>query len=304
MIIKKEWKTPASSGEGMILSRSWLPQNPPVGLIQIVHGMAEYADRYDEFARYLAGAGFAVFANDHAGHGSEAKVKGYFAKKNGWQHVLNDCKRLNDEMHLQYPDKKLFLLGHSMGSFLARSYIARWNDLDGCIISGTMGKKAGLQFGIIFASLQKILLGAKSTAHLLCLLSFCQNNKRVKNPASIHSWVCSLEEVVTDYVNDPLCGFLFTAGGLYDMFSGIKEISSNGWAKKVPSDLSVYIFAGTEDPVGDYGAGPQQLYNRLKDAGLKDVSIKLYKGCRHECLKEFNKEEVFADSLKWLQDHL
>ncbi|GHU44928.1 hydrolase [Spirochaetia bacterium] len=303
MVTIKEWKRPATSGEGQILSKLWA-EDTPVAVVQLVHGMAEYVARYDEFARFLAENGFAVCGNDHAGHGRGALVKGYFAEKDGWQHLLNDMKYLNDEVCALYPGLPVFLFGHSMGSFLARSYITRWPGLSGCILSGTMGKNPLLPVGLFLSSVQKKILGAKSQAKLICFLSMCQNNKRIKNPVNIHAWVSTVDQAAIDYRNDPDCGFYFTAGGMYDMFSGIKEISAPAWAKKVPKDLPVYLFAGAEDPVGSYGAGPRLVYARLQAAGVKDVQLKLYKGARHECLREFNKTEVSADTLGWLLKHI
>jgi alpha-beta hydrolase superfamily lysophospholipase len=300
---RKQWMRPASSGREEIFSQRWVPEKPKA-ILQIAHGMAEYSDRYDEFACYLADRGYLVCANDHAGHGRHAKVKGFFAEQDGWEYLLKDMNALMDEVAADYEGLPCFLLGHSMGSFLARSYITRFGGLRGVILSGTMGCRSGMGLGRSLATIQKKCKGPQSLGKLISAIAFGANNKRIKNPVNLFAWLCTVDEVCVAYRNDPYCGFNFTAGAFYDLFSGMIEITSADWAGKVPKDLPIYVFSGEEDPVGAYGKGPTQVFEQLKSTGHEDVSLKLYSGGRHEMLNESNKEEAYADTFRWLEDHM
>ncbi|MDR1445431.1 MAG: lysophospholipase [Treponema sp.] len=304
MIENKTWMRKASSGEGEIFSQLWQGSKPKA-VLQIAHGMGEYSSRYKDFAAFLAGKGYAVCAEDHAGHGSHAGLKGFFAEKNGWECVLKDMKALMDEASGRYPGLPVFLLGHSMGSFLARSYITRYGEgLSGCILSGTMGPNPALGVAGLLSSVQKKLKGPRSPAYFISNLSMGSYNKRIKNPVNHCAWLSTVDQVCIDYAHDENCGFVFTAGAYYDMFNALKEIGSPSWPLQIPKDLPVYFFAGDEDPVGDYGRGVEKVYQSVKAAGVKDVSLKLYKGGRHEMLNEENREEVYRDTLEWLEKHL
>jgi alpha-beta hydrolase superfamily lysophospholipase len=190
-----------------------------------------------------------------------------------------------------------------MGSFLARKYMAAYgDDLAGCILSGTMGP--GRPFGLaqMIASIQKKLKGGKSIGKFLTGISFGSHNKRIAHPVNRCAWLSTVDRVCEDYVKDPHCGFSFTAAGYYDLFSMLKEVNASGWAALVPKDLPVYLFSGEADPVGDYGRGPQQVFDRLKSAGLTDVELKLYPEGRHEMLNEANRSEVYDDVLRWIEE--
>ena len=300
----KEMMRPASSGHEDIFSKIWFG-NEKRAIIQISHGMSEHVERYDDFAKFLATNGFVVCMNEHAGHGSHAKTLGYFADTDGIKHVLSDMKSLQDVLTKGYSDLPVFLLGHSMGSFLARKYITQYGDeLAGCILSGTSGPNSAVGVAKIIASIQKTVKGPKSEGHLLTSMAFGSYLKRIESPVNKDAWISSVDEICKEYNADPYCGFKFTAGGFYDLFSLIDDISKKDWATKVPTNLPVYLFAGEEDPVGTYGKGVLLICNRLKEAGLKDVSIKLYPGGRHEMLNEINRQDVYKDTLDWLNNHI
>lgn len=300
----RQWMRPASSGEGEILSRRW-QGDAPCAVLQIAHGMAEHSARYDDFARYMVENGFAVYMNDHAGHGPSAQTKGYFAAQDGWQHAVDDLKSLTDIVAAEHPGLPIFLMGHSMGSFMARSYIIRYGEgLSGCILSGTMGHNGALRMGKALAAMAKGIRGPKKPGKLIAAIAFGGFNKRIENPKNQNAWLSTVEAVAAQYDADPHSGFLLTNGGYYDLFTGLLEVTDPGWAAKVPSALPLYLFAGAEDPVGDYGKGPQAVYDALVASGHSDVKIKLYPGGRHEMLNEANKAEVYADVLAWLDAHM
>lgn len=303
-IIVNQWTRPASSGWGRIFSRSWTGDDPRAVLL-IAHGMAEHSGRYDHFARYLAERGFAVYMNDHAGHGRSAQVKGHFADQDGWLCVVADMKALMDQAVTEHPGLPVFLMGHSMGSFIARSFIIRYGQgLAGCVVCGTMGTNPGLKLGKAVAALQCRLLGPRSRGSKIDTLATASYNKRIPNPVNASAWLSRDDKVCKAFQADPMCFFPFTAGGYRDLFAGLEEVTAPQWAGRVPKELPLFLIAGDQDPVGSYGQGPQQVAAALRGAGCADVRLKLYPGMRHEVLNELGKEEVYADVLEWLESKL
>lgn len=302
-VVYTEWTREASGGEGPILNRLWRPE-APVAVLQIAHGMAEHSGRYRDVAVYLSGQGYAVCLEDHAGHGSGARTKGHFGDENGWEGVLTDMKGLMDDVCAQCPDVPVFLMGHSMGSFLARSYIARYGgSLSGCILMGTMGPNPAVKFGKAVAWALKKLWGPRATSPFLQKLATGGYNRRISHPVNKNAWISSVDEVAIAFDGGEDTDFPFTAAGYYDLFSGLEEISGRDWARRAPKALPILLLAGEEDPVGSYGKGPRKVYDMLRNSGHKDVEITLYPQARHELLNERNKEQVYQDILNWLDGH-
>ncbi|MDR2610171.1 MAG: lysophospholipase [Clostridiales Family XIII bacterium] len=300
MIQQTEWMRPASSGREDIRSFKWEDAEPKA-VVQIAHGMAEYPPRYDGFARFLAGRGYSVYMNEHAGHGPHAETPGYFAEKNGMDYVVSDMRSLTEYAAGEHPGLPVFLIGHSMGSFLARKYITLYGkDLAGCVLSGTAGPNPLLGMGLLLSALQKKIKGPKSDGRLLTAIAFGAYTKNIENPVNSCAWLSTVDDVCIDYANDEYCGFSFTAAGFNDLFSLMGEINKKDWAGKVPNELPLYLFAGGEDPVGDYGKGVETVYRRLAESGQRDITLKLYPGGRHEMLNERNKTEVYEDVAGWM----
>ena len=301
---KKDWRRPAASGQGEIFSRLWAPEAPKA-VLMIAHGMAEHSARYDEFATWLAGQDWAVCMNDHAGHGRSAIVKGHFADENGWEYVLGDLHALLGEVSAMYQGLPLFLMGHSMGTFMASSDVARWGEsLTAAIFCGTMGENPALGFARLLANLQIKFRGPKSRGRLIDKLSTGSYYKKIRNPVNKSAWLSTDEANCVAYEADPDCGFEFTAAGYRDLFTGLAEVNGPAWPGRVPKNLPVFVVAGGEDPVGSYGKGPTQVAEKLRAAGVRDVTLKLYPGKRHELLNETNKAEVYADLRDWLDTKL
>jgi alpha-beta hydrolase superfamily lysophospholipase len=288
-----------------IAAYSWIPQGDIKAVVQVVHGVVEHARRYVPFAEFLTGRGIAVYANDHRGHGKtavNAKELGFFAEHNGWMLVVDDLKILSDHIRRSHPGLPLFLFGHSMGSFLSRTYITKYgHELSGCLLSGTATHPSLLiESGSLLAKLQALFMGKKHKSKLLTVMSFGAFNKRIKDPRTSYDWVSHDTAVVDRYASDPLCGYICSCGLFIDLMSGLRFINSKRCIKATPRELPIFIFAGTEDPVGNYGKGPTELHRRYSEAGLNDLSIKLYDGGRHEMLNELNKQEVFNNIADWL----
>ncbi len=284
------------------------PEQAPRAILQISHGMCEYIGRYDDFAGYMAQNGYVVCGNDHLGHGVTSSgangTDGFFAEKDGCGHVLRDLNRMNGLAREAYPGLPLILLGHSMGSFFARAYAVRYPDtLDALVLSGTGGPNPMAGVGVVLTKWIGKLKGAKHRSQFLNNMAFGQYLKRVENPATPYDWISRDAQIVAKYAADEKCTFIFTASAFHDLMTILRAVSSPEWASGIAKTLPVALFAGDMDPVGDYGRGVQTVYRMLQDAGVEDVSIRLYPGARHEILNETNRAEVYADILAWCNAH-
>jgi len=284
---------------------SWLPGTEVLAVLHIAHGMSEYGQRYAPIAEILVRQGFAVYAHDHRGHGEATEMLGY-AGDNFFNKQVDDIHLLMQYYHDLYPGKKIFLLGHSMGSFIAQRFFQLYgNEINGLILSATNGKEDPLlSFGIAVAWLQMKLFGARHISNLIDSLSFGKFNKVFKPNRTQSDWLSRSEAEVDKYVNDPKCGFVCTASLFYDFFRGLKDIFKKENIVKVPKNIPVYAFAGDRDAVGNMGKGFIQLIDNWNAAGVCDIEYKLYPGGRHEMLNEINREEVINDLSRWLKKHL
>ena len=276
------------------------------GIIQIAHGMAETASRYERFAKFLTGKGYVVYANDHRGHGKtagEVSNLGYLGDKDGFRYLVEDMYLLTQKIKEEYKELPLFLFSHSMGSFAAQEYIMHYGEeLKGAILSGTNGKQGILlDLGLLVAKRQAKKHNRREQSPLLDKLIFGSYNKQFKPNRTPFDWLSRDEKEVDKYIANPFCGTVFTVGFFNDFLSELKYIEAKENINKVPKDLPIYIFAGDKDPVGRNGKGILTLYNTYKQAGIKNVSYKLYPGGRHEMLNEINRDEVMRDTLAWIE---
>ena len=308
--MNKEYKIKTTDNQEIHIYE-WIPEDKYniLGVIQIAHGMAEHAARYEEFASFLNKHGYAVFANDHKGHGKTAGTLenlGYFTDENGFEQVVNDMRSLTDKINERFADKPLFLLGHSMGSFLSRYYsIENSSKLKGIILSGTAGHPGMLgNVGKMLSSIIISFNSRKSQTPLMTKLSFGAFNNAFKPNRTEYDWLSRDNKEVDKYVNDLFCGTIFTAGFYNDLLGGLLFVNNQKEINKTSKELPVYLIAGDNDPVSANGKGVTEVYEKYKKAGLKDVQIKLYPSARHEILNEINKAEVYYDILNWLEKHL
>ena len=294
-----------------IFTYRWLPDEDKEvrAAVQIVHGMAEHAGRYGEFADFLADNGFAVYADDHRGHGKTAgslENIGFFAEENGWNLVVNDEIELTRIIRQENPGIPVFLLGHSMGTFIIRDYIFTQSDsVDGVILSGTScdpGVMANL--GKMIAKWQIKQNGFKAKSPLLDKLSFGKFNSYFKPNRTPFDWLSTNDENVDRYIADPYCGSVFSAGFFYDLIIGVKKVNLFENIEKISSSLPIFLISGEKDPVGNFTKGVLKVFNDYEKAKLNDVSYKFYTGFRHEILKETNRLEVYNDIAGWLNKHI
>ena len=289
--------------------REWVPSSPPVAVLQIIHGVAETIDRYDAFAEFLNKNGIAAAGTDHLGHGHsilDEEDLGYFADNGGWELVVSDEHKLNEQLREKYPGVPIFIFGHSMGSFIARTYAITYRkDPKGMIICGTGFPPAPMvTAGIALSKFEQKRKGSRYRSPIVDKAAFGSYNKKIQNPRTDKDWLTTDNAIVDKYIKDPLCGFVPTVGLFHDMFKAIKYVCAEKNIKRVTKDLPLYIISGNDDPVGDYGKGVQRCYNSYISAGMEDVTMKLYKGARHEILNEYCKEDVYEDILNWMKSKM
>jgi len=276
----------------------WPAKGETKAVIQFVHGMAEHIKRYDATARYLNEAGFTVVGHTHMGHGPYADILGFFGKKGGWDVLIEDVHALRQETQKQFPDVPYFMLGHSMGSFVVRGYSLKYEKgLAGIILSGTghFGKPLLTAAGLISNTIC-LFGGAAKPSPLLAKMT-SNSDPSYKTP---FDWLTRDDDEVKKYIDDPLCGFPFTAAGYRDMFSGLARLYPEKLSP-MEKEIPVYLFSGDKDPVGGNGAGVEKVGQEIRSAGVKDVEIKLYPEARHEMFNEFNREEVWQDLIEWME---
>lgn len=287
----------------------WIPEDDmdARGVVQISHGMAETAGRYERFARALTDAGYIVYANDHRGHGRTAGSveKVGYCGEDGFNWMVKDMYQLNSIIKDENHGLPIFLLGHSMGSMLSQTYIENYGDtISGAILSGTAGRMGmTLDIGIMIAKREMKRVGPSGKSVRLNSMTFGSYNKEFKPARTDFDWLNRDNDEVDKYINDPYCGGVFSAGFFYDFFRGLKEMHKLESMRKIPKELPIYLFSGEKDPVGRNCKSVKQLIGEYKKLGIKDVSYKFYKDGRHEMLNEINKDEVMADTINWLDRH-
>jgi alpha-beta hydrolase superfamily lysophospholipase len=289
-----------------IYTKKWVPKGQPKAAVQIAHGMGEHIERYHDFAEALVGKGYAVYGNDHRGHGQTAKKehdKRYFADEDGFEKVVQDMYVLTTHIRNEQGDTPIFLFGHSMGSFLSRRYIQLHGDkLYGVILSGTGGVPSIVrEAGRMLAKLEINIKGKRTPSPLLDRLSFGQYNRPFKPNRTDFDWLSRDQQAVDRYINDPLCGGVFSAGFFYDLLSGMKKISQLHEIKQTPSALPILLLSGDQDPVGANTKGVLDVYHRFQAVGSQFVSYKFYEEGRHEMLHEVNRNEVIEDVIAWIE---
>ncbi len=299
----------SSTGRTSIHALKCVPDGKPRAVVQIAHGIAEHIDRYRPFMEFLADNGFVSAGNDHLGHGKSIRVpkeQGFFAEKDGWWCVVDDMDKLHSIMSKEYPELPYVLFGHSMGSFLTRTYLIKHPDrYDAVILSGTGHQSPALVLGgNAAASVMAKLNGAIGDGAKLDSLAFGTYLSKIENPRTKFDWLSRDTEQVDKYIADPLCGFVGKIGLYRDMMQGIKFITSEKNIAQMNKEKPVYFMSGDGDPVGDYGKGVERAYKAFCNAGLHDVFMRLYPGGRHEMLNETNKEQVYQDILNWLNEKI
>ncbi len=309
MVSFSEFHFPSHDGKTAIRAVEWRPEGEIRAVVQIAHGVAEYIDRYGVFANYLCEHGIAVIGNDHLGHGgsvTEGAPRVWFSEENGWECVVDDMHTLRLEGGKRFPGIPYFLMGHSMGSFLTRTYLIRYpGSVRGEIIMGTGHQGSALvAAGRAVAKIEAKRVGSAGFSPLIESMAFGAYNKPFAPNRTTHDWLSVNEENVDRYLADPLCGGKATVGLFYDMLGGIGFIRKPENIRKMDVRKPALFISGWEDPVGDMGKGVIAACNSFRNAGVTDLTLQLYPGMRHEILNEDGREQVYEFILDWLNKRI
>lgn len=291
------------------LKGTFFEAKKPKAVMIIVHGMAEHRKRYYSFAEFLNKKSISVYLYDQRGHGEsilEGEVPGFFGDLKGWALVVSDLLQVVEQVKSENNNLPLVLLGHSMGSFVVRSFLIDYSDLvDAAIFSGTSGLHPfPLKIANCLARIVVKSRGIQEYSPFLEKIALGSNNRKCKPARTKFDWLSTEESVVDNYNEDPLCGFNCPTSFYRDLFEGLAFVNKKKNFSQMRKDLPLYLVSGDKDPVGGYGKGVKTLYQKWVDAGMEKVEIKLYENGRHEILNEIFKNEVYEDIVKWVDKTL
>lgn len=298
----KNLSVPSTDNIHTLQGKIFIPKCEIKGIFHIVHGMTEYIDRFEHIFSFFAENGYIVCGFDNLGHGKTVKSDdelGFIAHKNGWKYLINDCIAFGETVKSMYPSLPLYLMGHSMGSFIVR-LSAEINPTlyKKLIICGTSGPNPLSKFGLYFSKLKKAIQGEKYISNTIYRLAFGSYNKKFEN-LSDYDWLTKDRDVIEKYSNDKLCTFKFTLSAMTDLLTLLLNCNSKKWFENIKKELPILLISGEDDPVGNYGKGVIDVYEKLKSKN-SDVTLKLYKNCRHEIHNDSCKDEMFNDILNFL----
>ena len=279
------------------------PSGKIKGVVQIVHGMAEHRKRYENFAQFLKSHNYAVVSFDLPGHGESVEngIKGYFGEKDGWDHLLYITHEITNRIHKEFEGIPVFMLGHSMGSMIARCYIQKHDEeLNGVILTGVPNYQSAAKGGILLGKFLKLFKGGTGHSHLMDTLITGSFNKSVQNPKTALDWLSYFEKNIEDYVKDDFCGFPFTIQGYIDELTGLERMHNSNLYECENPNIPILMLAGEDDPCRGGDKGFEDSIKTLRDAHYTNIKTKLYPGMRHEILNEENHKEVYNDILKFL----
>ncbi len=305
MELKKQEFKLSCSENALVTGLIW-ELDDPKAIVVLSHGMAEHIERYEPFATFLVSQGFKVYGHNHRGHKGSILSDldyGYMSDEDNFKAMLEDLDKVIDKAKDENPDKKVFIFGHSMGSFLTQRYIELHpNKLDGAIVCGTgMSPKGILGLGRFFAKMIMNSKGRRHKSNFINNMAFGSYNNKFEKRTE-YDWLNRNQEEVDKYIADPYCGGIFTVSFFYDFFGCMKDIQDS--FDLIPKDFPILLISGEMDPVGGYSKQVKNLYKKLKKIGINDISLTLYKDARHEILLELDHEQTFNDCLNWLNKHL
>lgn len=300
----KEFCVGSTDNIHTLAGRLYIPDGEIKGLFHIIHGMTEHIERYDGLMAHLAERGFLAFGYDNLGHGKTAKDEnelGFIAHTDGWKYLVNDVDVFETAVKKLYPEKPLFLMGHSMGSFIARLAAVAFNgNYKKVIFCGTGGKNPLADAGIIITALVKLLKGEKHVSKLVNKMAFGAYNKRFDGNSG-REWLTKDTAVIEKYAKDKYCNYSFTVSAMSDLIKLNSQSNKKEWYKNMNPEIPVFLIAGDSDPVGNYGKGVKEVYKKLKKAGVNAI-LKLYENCRHEIHNDTCRDEVYYDIINFCEN--
>lgn len=285
----------------------WHPDCSPKAVLQVVHGMAEHGGRYEPLAKFLTEKGIAVYANDHRGHGKTAgnpASLGKLERSDGFARMVEDVKAITDLIREDYPNTPIFLLGHSMGSFIVRHYtgLHPW-PIDGIILSGT-GDPTTVQLlgGYLLSVFPCLYLSPSTPAKTINRMLFEKYNQYFAPNRTTFDWLSRDEKEVDKYLHDPACGAVFPLGFYKEFFPALLQKNQKS-LRRIPVHLPIMLLSGNKDPVGNFGKDVKSIHHKLQRRGFQDIQLHLFSDGRHEMLHETNRNEVATILHKWIENH-
>lgn len=296
----------ANDRRGLFVNQ-WLPEGKPKAIVLLAHGMAEHSGRYARLGNALCDAGFGLYAHDQRGHGKTAErgTLGHYADNDGWCAVVSDVASLNQHIGQAQPGVPIFLLGHSMGSYIAQAYLLHHSaSLHGAILSASNFQPVALyRSASLIARFERWRQGPKGRSTLIEWLSFGAFNKAFKPNRTAYDWLSRDPVEVDAYINDPLCGFRCTNQLWIDLLGGLQQISKASNLTQIDPALPLLVMGGACDPVSE-GKRLKTLANTLRNAGNQHVQLNIYPQARHELFNETHRDQVTADVIHWLNQAL
>lgn len=307
-MIRTDFEYESRDGVSRIHAIKWEPETEAIGVLILVHGMAETLDRYEEFAEFMCDKGFVVAGNEHLGHGKSVgkNPKGYFCRRDPATVVVRDVHRLKKKIQSEYPSLPIFIFGHSMGSLITRNYITKYGSgINGTVISGTLMMNKGLLVGMGFiCKILQLVFGPKHPSPFLDKAAFGTYCNKIDSPRTPFDWLTRDVAIVNKYIADPDCGFVFTINGFYTLKELMIRLHKEKLLNQIPKDLPVLFVYGGQDPCGEYGEAVRRVYKQYVDLGIKDVTEKEYQDDRHEILNELDKADVMTYVYDWIRERM
>ena len=312
MAIRKQiFKAPSCDGRHELSGVVFIPEGKPKGFYQIVHGMTEHIARYEKFMSDMTENGFLCFGYDNLGHGNtvnDDSELGYIAPNEGWDLLARDVKAFSDAVFAAYKkedDIPYYLMGHSMGSFIARYAASKYVKPCKLIVMGTGGANPAASLGLGVIAVIKSIYGEKHFSPLVDKLAFGSYNKRFGGGTKDDPkpWLTNDESIRKKYYADKFCSFNFTVSAMGDLISIMKYANADEWYSSLPKDMPILLVSGENDPVGNYGKGITEVKAKLEKQNIP-VSMVLYPEARHEILNDFCYEAVIKDILDFINKKL
>ncbi|MCI8327570.1 MAG: alpha/beta hydrolase [Lachnospiraceae bacterium] len=307
MAKKEEFEFLSANKKTKIHAVKWIPDTGEVrAVFQIIHGMIEYIERYEEFAEFLTEQGFVVVGHDHLGHGQSIETEddwGFIHEQHGSDLMVSDIHALREKVQGQYGQSPYFILGHSMGSYLLRKYLTIHGEcLTSALIVGTgTMPDVMMRTGMFLCRVLAKVHGWRYRSDFVRKMSFAGPYKKFDLDGSLpeNSWLTKEVEIVNHYYSEPRCTFMFTINGYYSLMETILYDNQTENIEKIPKELPLILISGKDDPVGNLGEGVKKVFMQLKKAGIWDLTCKLYENDRHEILNETDRETVYGEILSW-----
>ncbi|MCI9417466.1 MAG: alpha/beta hydrolase [Eubacterium sp.] len=298
----------SADGKTKIHAVKWMPDTGRyTAILQITHGMQEYIERYREFAEYLTAKGVFVVGHDHLGHGesvSDPREYGFFREKHPSDALISDMHTLRKLIQKEDSDTPYFMLGHSMGSYMLRKYITlHHRNLHGAVIVGAgCMPDAVMKLGMMICRFLGRRRGWHYRSPLVKKMSFMGPYQKydVTGQKIENNWLTKDLKIARKYYKDPKCRFDFTVNGYYGLMEAVWYDNQKKHIERIPKDFPLLLLSGDKDPVGDMGKGVRKSFHQYQQAGLTDVSLKLYKNDRHELLNETDRKDVYEDIFTWI----